>query len=510
MRRHVILLIITVVVIVGTFVGDPALEQPARARPRPPGRHLDRALPGEGLRPDALNTAVDVIRNRVDGLGIAEPDVQRQGNTIVVNLPGREGPGQGREPRRPDRRAAVPAGPVLRQHPLQFPYAATSTTPPRRRARRPRRSRARRPPRRRARRARPAPAANPSHDGRHGTRRPPAGTRRARARSPRRRSSPGSPRDADRARRRRDSPDDASTARRRRPGGAGHDGRRHHAHHDPAARPPPRRRRSRAARRSIKQSPHRHRQRASRSCCPIANTSRATCSARRSSPARASARPSTLYDSTQSQWSTNVHFKNNDFVNKIAGPLRRQAGRDRARRRRAVGAEINAGHHRPGRRDHRQLHAGRGATSSRSCCGTARCRCSSTSRSRRSRACRRRSARTSSPPASSSGLIGLALVALYMFFFYRLLGLVVMVGLGLTGMLFFAARVVPVERARPHAHAGRGHRHHRVGRCDRRLVCRLFRATQRRGAHGQDRALLARARLPCGRSARSSPPTSCR
>jgi preprotein translocase subunit SecD len=36
----------------------------------------------------ALNTAVDVIRNRVDGLGIAEPDVQRQGNTIVVNLPG--------------------------------------------------------------------------------------------------------------------------------------------------------------------------------------------------------------------------------------------------------------------------------------------------------------------------------------------------------------------------------------------------------------------------------------
>jgi preprotein translocase subunit SecD len=38
-----------------------------------------------------------------------------------------------------------------------------------------------------------------------------------------------------------------------------------------------------------------------------------------------------------------------------------------------------------------------------------------------------------------SGLIGLALVALYMLLFYRLLGLVVIVGLGLTGMLFFTA-----------------------------------------------------------------------
>ena len=67
---------------------DAALRQPTRARPRPPGRHLDRAVPGQGHRPRALNTAVDIIRNRVDGLGIAEPDVQRQGNTIVVDLPG--------------------------------------------------------------------------------------------------------------------------------------------------------------------------------------------------------------------------------------------------------------------------------------------------------------------------------------------------------------------------------------------------------------------------------------
>jgi preprotein translocase subunit SecD len=38
----------------------------------------------------------------------------------------------------------------------------------------------------------------------------------------------------------------------------------------------------------------------------------------------------------------------------------------------------------------------------------------------------------------AAGLIGLGFVALYMIFFYRLLGLVVWLGLGLTGMIFFA------------------------------------------------------------------------
>jgi preprotein translocase subunit SecD len=36
----------------------------------------------------ALNTAIKVIRSRVDGIGVAEPNIERQGNTIVVELPG--------------------------------------------------------------------------------------------------------------------------------------------------------------------------------------------------------------------------------------------------------------------------------------------------------------------------------------------------------------------------------------------------------------------------------------
>ncbi|MCY3860378.1 MAG: protein translocase subunit SecD [bacterium] len=35
-----------------------------------------------------LDTAVDIIRDRIDGLGVAEPDVTRQGSRVVVQLPG--------------------------------------------------------------------------------------------------------------------------------------------------------------------------------------------------------------------------------------------------------------------------------------------------------------------------------------------------------------------------------------------------------------------------------------
>ncbi|MYG94518.1 MAG: protein translocase subunit SecD [Acidimicrobiia bacterium] len=42
----------------------------------------------ETVTPDDLDTAVNIIRNRIDGLGVAEPDVTRQGNRVVVQLPG--------------------------------------------------------------------------------------------------------------------------------------------------------------------------------------------------------------------------------------------------------------------------------------------------------------------------------------------------------------------------------------------------------------------------------------
>jgi preprotein translocase subunit SecD len=47
-------------------------------------------IPKEGTKTtnDAVTEAANIIRNRVDGLGIAEPDVVRSGHTVVVQLPG--------------------------------------------------------------------------------------------------------------------------------------------------------------------------------------------------------------------------------------------------------------------------------------------------------------------------------------------------------------------------------------------------------------------------------------
>jgi len=43
---------------------------------------------GAKVKSDALGQAVNIIRNRVDSLGVAEPEVNRQGNNIIVDLPG--------------------------------------------------------------------------------------------------------------------------------------------------------------------------------------------------------------------------------------------------------------------------------------------------------------------------------------------------------------------------------------------------------------------------------------
>jgi len=87
-RRRVTLLIITVVAIVGVF----AATLVSSSRPVL-GLDLQGGIsivlfPVKGTDLSALNTAVDVIRNRVDGLGIAEPNVSRQGDNIVIDLPG--------------------------------------------------------------------------------------------------------------------------------------------------------------------------------------------------------------------------------------------------------------------------------------------------------------------------------------------------------------------------------------------------------------------------------------
>ena len=46
--------------------------------------------PTESVDQESLDVAVEIIRNRVDGLGVAEPEISTQGGNILVQLPGVE------------------------------------------------------------------------------------------------------------------------------------------------------------------------------------------------------------------------------------------------------------------------------------------------------------------------------------------------------------------------------------------------------------------------------------
>ena len=89
MRRNAWYLGITVVLIVGTFLAtliggsSPVLgldlQGGIEVRLQPVGAQRSAAV---------LDKAVDIIRNRVNGLGVAETEVKRDGQQIVVDLPG--------------------------------------------------------------------------------------------------------------------------------------------------------------------------------------------------------------------------------------------------------------------------------------------------------------------------------------------------------------------------------------------------------------------------------------
>jgi preprotein translocase subunit SecD len=44
--------------------------------------------PAHQVPQDQLDQAISIIRNRVDALGVAEPNIARQGGNIIIQLPG--------------------------------------------------------------------------------------------------------------------------------------------------------------------------------------------------------------------------------------------------------------------------------------------------------------------------------------------------------------------------------------------------------------------------------------
>ena len=88
MRAKMIMLALTVLVIVGTFTATMlGSDRPALGLDLRGGISIV-LFPVKGSDLSTLDTAASIIRSRVDGLGIAEPEVSRQGDTLVVDLPG--------------------------------------------------------------------------------------------------------------------------------------------------------------------------------------------------------------------------------------------------------------------------------------------------------------------------------------------------------------------------------------------------------------------------------------
>ena len=75
------------------------------------GQSLVLKISGQGngpIKDNAVNQALETIRNRIDQFGVSEPTILRQGeNEIVVQLAGRQRPEEGDRPDRQDSPAGV-------------------------------------------------------------------------------------------------------------------------------------------------------------------------------------------------------------------------------------------------------------------------------------------------------------------------------------------------------------------------------------------------------------------
>ena len=87
-RRLVVSLVGIIVVVFGLLVGNiVAGNVPALGLDLQGGASVTLQPEGE-YDIAALDVALDIIRQRVDSIGVSEPEIIRQGDTVVVNLPG--------------------------------------------------------------------------------------------------------------------------------------------------------------------------------------------------------------------------------------------------------------------------------------------------------------------------------------------------------------------------------------------------------------------------------------
>jgi len=123
-RRLVVSLVAIVLLAGGTFTANiVAGNFPALGLDLQGGASVTMTPVGE-VDEAALSVAVDIIRQRVDSIGVAEPEIIRQGNTVVVNLPGVKDQQQALDTI--GRTGAVEMRPVLQV--VENPESTTTTT----------------------------------------------------------------------------------------------------------------------------------------------------------------------------------------------------------------------------------------------------------------------------------------------------------------------------------------------------------------------------------------------
>ena len=123
-RRLVISLVAIVVLAAGMFGGNIAAgNKPSLGLDLQGGASVTMTPTGT-YDEAALTVAVDIIRQRVDSIGVAEPEIIRQGKTVVVNLPGVKDQKQALD--LIGRTGSVEMRPVLKM--AQNPNATTTTT----------------------------------------------------------------------------------------------------------------------------------------------------------------------------------------------------------------------------------------------------------------------------------------------------------------------------------------------------------------------------------------------
>jgi len=87
-RRGLLPLIVIVLVAVGALIGTVAADNTPQLGLDLQGGFSVVLTAQQGASDDSVQKAMEIIRRRIDGLGVAEPEVTRQGKNVVIQLPG--------------------------------------------------------------------------------------------------------------------------------------------------------------------------------------------------------------------------------------------------------------------------------------------------------------------------------------------------------------------------------------------------------------------------------------